>query len=338
MMAGNLFVDNTEEVVPRGIRKNFMDLKFGMFIHYGINTFYNTEISEGDLPAFNFDPPLVDTDQWCMTARNCGMKYMVYTAKSSDGFCSWPSRYSNYSVGNTPYKEDILSKLFNSAHKYGLKVGLSYSLWDKHMAISRPEEEAYREYIFRQLEELLTNYGSLVELWLDGFWFRQSSGWKGAQGFAAPPLDFLYAWRREGAFLWHWDYLYHHVKSLQPDCMVFNNSTRIFKGLPLLPVDGRNAEKGHDMENDQPVWEWLGKKSYLPLQIETTLSAKGKGKFLDGNWYYHQGDNSIVKRWQVNSWRRKAEKLDANLLLNVGPSPNGRLRPEDEKLLLRLKE
>jgi alpha-L-fucosidase len=326
------------EIQPDKHQQSFMDLKFGLFIHFGINTFYNTEISEGELPLFSFDPPEVDTDQWCLTAKNCGMKYIVYSAKAMDGFCSWPSRYSNYTVEFTPYKADILDRLVNSANKYGLKVGLSYSLWDKHVIEGRPSDQVYLEFILNQLEELLSNYGNLAEIWFDGFWIRQQNGWKGEDGFATDRQKFIHSWRREGAFRWQWDHLYRFVKSLQPACLVFNNSTRVFKGLPLHPVDGRNAEKGQNMENDQPVWDWLGEPVYLPLQIETTLSMKGKGKFLDGNWYYHQGDRSIAKRWQVNSWRRKAEKINANLLLNVGPTPGGRLRPEDEKLLLKIRK
>ena len=327
-----------EEVKPRSIHSAFMDLKFGMLVHFGINTFFNTETSDGKLPLHGFNPPEVDTDQWCLTARNCGMKYMVYSAKAIDGFCSWPSRFSDYNVSYTPYKDDILQKLVNSANKYGLRVGFTYSLWDNYIMQSDPEEKRYQEFILNQVEELLSDYGELIEIWFDSFWLRQSSGWKGEGGFASDQRHFIHSWRREGAFRWQWDRLYRLVKSIQPDCLVFNNSTRVFRGLPLHPVDGRNAEKGQDLEDDHAVWDWLGNKSFLPLQIETTLSVKGKGKFADGNWYYHQGDNSIAKRWQVNGWKRKAEKIKANLLLNVGPGPFGRLRPEDEKLLLKINE
>ncbi len=325
-----------EEVMPSSVQQAFMDLKFGMFIHYGINTFYNTESSDGALPLFNFDPSVVDTDQWCNIAKLAGMNYVVLTAKASDGFCLWPSRYSNYTIAHTPYKKDILEDLVDSANKVGLKVGISFSLWDEHVMIRELSDEVYVEFILNQLEELLTGYGPMIEIWFDSFWYKYAHGWKGENGFAAPGDEFLISWRMEGAYRWRWDYIYTHVKDLQPDCLVLNNSTRVFPGLPLLPVDVRNAEKGQDMEEDRKVWQWLGEDLYLPLQIETTLSQKGTGKFLDGYWYWHKGDNSIAKRWKANNWRRNAEKLKANLLLNVGPSVNGKLRPEDEKLLLRL--
>jgi len=326
--------DNTQ-VKPDEVQKAFLDLKFGMFIHYGINTFHNTEVSDGDLPLYNFDAEAVDTNQWCMTAKNAGMKYIVMTAKSMDGFCNWPSKYTNYSVGYTSFKKDILAELINSAEKYGLKVGFSYSLWDNRIFNDTLEDEVYNTFILNQVKELLTSYGPLLELWFDGFWRRQDFGWKAPNGYAVPADHFIHAWRMEGAFRWKWDYLYAFCKSLQPDCLVFNNPTRLFRGVPLLPVDGRAAEKGEDLSENKNIWKWLGKDVFLPLQIETTLSQKGRDAYGDGNWYWHSSDNSVAKKWKIRSWRKNAEKIGANLALNVGPMSNGKLRPEDEKVLLR---
>ena len=326
--------DNTE-VLPTEAQKQFLELKFGMFVHYGINTFNEVEISQGDLPLYSFNAETVDTDQWCMTAKNAGMKYIILTAKSVDGFCNWPSKYTNYSVQYTPFKTDLLSEFVNSAMKFGLKVGFSYSLWDYHIFNNMLKDEVYNEYILNQIEELLTEYGPLVELWFDGFWYRQDFGWKADNGFAVPSEKFIRTWRREGAFRWKWDYIYAFCKSLQSDCLIFNNPTRLFRGLPLLPVDGRAAEKGEDLEENNNIWNWLGKDIFIPLQIETTLSQKGKDPYTDGNWYWHQSDKSIAKKWKIRSWRKNAEKLGANLVLNVGPMSNGKLRPEDEKVLLR---
>lgn len=327
-----------QAIRPSKVQQEFLDLRFGMFVHYGINTFYDTEKSDGDLPLYNFDPPEVDTDEWCMTARNCGMKYILMAAKANDGFCNWPSDYSNYTVARTPYNKDILGKLVNSVEKYGLKIGFSYSLSDNYMKTSLKEDAAWEDFILSQVDELMTSYGSLIEIWFDGFWEKQDHGWKNEEGFAASQENFLAAWRMEGAYRWRWDYLYATLKSFQPHCLIFLNSTRAFHGLPLLPVDGRNAEKGVDIENNRTIWSWLGEKKYLPLQIETTLSQKGQGPFPDGNWYWHRSDNSVAKKWQINGWRNKAEKMNANLLLNVGPDPSGKLRSEDKKILLKIRE
>jgi len=326
------------EVGPDKVQKKFQELKFGMFVHFGLNTFYSNESSDGDLPLYNFNPEIIDTNQWCMTAKNAGMNYILINAKSSDGFCNWPSKYSNYTVDNTPFKTDILSELINSAEKYGLKTGFSYSLYDGHVFIDQMNEDIYNEYIVNQVTELLSEYGPLVEIWFDGFWHRQNHGWKAENGFAVPMPQFLNSWRNEGAYRWKWDYLYSIVKNLQPETMVFNNPTRLFRGLPLFPVDGRAAEKGEDLEVDQPIWNWLGEDVYLPLQIETTLSQKGKKPFYDGNWFWDHSDKSVAKKWKIRQWLKNAGKLNANLVLNVGPMANGKLRPEDEKVLLRFSE
>ena len=326
--------DNTE-VLPSEAQKKFLNLKFGMFVHFGINTFNDVEKSMGDLPLYSFNPESVDTDQWCMTAKNAGMKYIVLTAKSIDGFCNWPSKYTNYSVQYTTFKTDILSELVNSAVKYGLKVGFSYSLWDNHIFNDELNDEIYNEYILNQLEELLTEYGPLVELWFDGFWHRQDFGWKGEDGFAVPSEQFIRNWRREGAFRWKWDYIYNFCKSLQSDCLIFNNPTRLFRGLPLFPVDGRAAEKGEDLEKNNNIWNWLGNDVFLPLQSKSPFHRKEKDLILMEIGTWHRSDKSIAKKWKIRSWRKNAEKLGANLVLNVGPMSNGRLRPEDEKVLLK---
>ena len=164
--------DNVE-ILPSSAQKQFLDLKFGMFVHYGINTFHNLEVSQGDLPLQSFNTDSVDTDQWCMTARNSGMKYIIMTAKSVDGFCNWPSKYSNYTVQYTPFKTDILAELVNSASKYGLKVGFSYSLWDNHIFNKDLIDDVYNDYILNQVYELITEYGTLVEFWLDVLFHRK---------------------------------------------------------------------------------------------------------------------------------------------------------------------
>jgi alpha-L-fucosidase len=331
-------LNDTEEVQPTEAQKKFLDLRFGMFIHFGINTFYNTEISKGDLPLHNFDTKYIDTNQWCSIAKNAGMKYILITAKSVDGFCNWHSKYSKYSVANTRYKRDILAEVVDSAERNGLKIGFSYSLWDNHVFNNQLDENIYNEFILNQIQELLTTYGPLVELWFDGFWHRHDFGWKAESGFAVSQDKFIKSWRMEGAYRWGWDYIYAFCKSIQPDCLIFNNPTRFFRGLPLLPVDGRAAEKGEDLEQNQNVWSWLGNKVFLPLQIETTLSQRGEGAFIDGNWFWHNTDKSVAKKWKIKNWRKNAEKIGANLLLNVGPMSNGQIRPEDQKTLLKLRK
>jgi alpha-L-fucosidase len=337
------------QVLPDPLQKAWMDLKFGMFVHFGINTYYDAEWSDGTLDPSKFNPEKLDTDQWCKTAKAAGMKYIVLITKHHDGFCLWPTKYTDYSVKSTPYKKDIVAEVVNSANKYGLKVGLYYSLWDRHEKLHDQNEWLYVDFMKNQLNELLTGYGPVVELWFDGFWKKQQHGWtkkiddeagenieRGGEASLQRNLNFIQAWRNEGAYRWQMDHLYQYIKSLQPDCLVMNNSTTAYPGVPLHPVDIRSGEKYTEVKEDQKVWEWMGKPLYLPIQIETTMSVKGNKQFPSGNWFWHEWDNSVLPKEKILKYLEVAGKMKANLLLNVGPDPKGKLRPQDEATLSNL--
>jgi len=115
-----------------------------------------------------------------------------------------------------------------------------------------------------------------------------------------------------------------------------NISTASYPGVPLHPVDIRSGEKYTRPKPDHKVWPWLGQNIYLPLQIEATMSVKGDPQFPSGNWFWHESDHSAATREQVLQWRQAAAQMQANLLPNVGPMNTGRLRPEDEAVLLSL--
>jgi alpha-L-fucosidase len=340
------FAGNSDkDIIPSPTQEAFMKLKFGMFIHFGINTFNDKEWSYGDLPLSSFNPDSVSTDHWCRIAKKAGINYLIFTTKHVDGFCNWKTGYTDYCVSNTPYKKDIVAQLAASCKKYGLKLGLYYCLWDENQPTFKKDEHAYNEYVRNQITELLTNYGDIVCLWFDGFWKRQQSGWKRTKAKEGEDIskirfsdeeNFINAWRKEGAYRLEWDRLYLLIKSLQPDCIVFNNTTTAYKGVPLFPVDARPAEKGVNLKSDTTIWNWLGKQVYLPLEIETTLSQKGDKLFPSGNWFWHEWDHSVATIEQVIDWAKKAKRLNANLVINVGPMSNGKLRPEDGELLRQL--
>jgi alpha-L-fucosidase len=332
---------------PNAFQKAWMEMKFGMFVHFGINTYYDKEWSDGTLDPIRFNPTHLDTDQWCRVAKEAGMKYIVITTKHHDGFALWPSKYSNYTVAQSPFKGDVLALLANSAHKYGLKLGFYYSIWDEHDPRFKNDWWAYMDFMRNQIEELLTGYGEIVELWMDGFWKKQRNGWvgklediQGEAGFQeknmARDLAFIQAWRNEGAYWWQMDHLYQFVKSLQPGCLVMNNSTTAYPGVPLHPVDIRSGEKYTEVTNDRKVWKWLGEHKYMPLQIETTMSIKGNEKFPTGNWFWHDWDKSVRSVSDIKNILAVASGMEANLLLNVGITDKGKLREVDETNLLAL--
>ena len=329
-MAQNIILPpKNKAILPSSAQQAWMDLKFGMFIHFGINTYYNVEWSDGTLDPIKFNPGKPDTDQWCRTAKAAGMKYIVLISKHHDGFCLWPTKHTKYSVASTPWKGDLVAEVANSAQKYGLKLGLYYSLWDRHEKSHDTDDWAYIDFMKKQLEELLTNYGDVIELWFDGFWKKQATGWakknneiNGEAAFQAKNLQrdlaFIEAWRNEGAYRWQMDHVYQFIKSIQPKCLVMNNATTSYPGVPLHPVDIRSGEKyTSPNNNDKKVWNWLGEDIYLPMQIETTMSIKGNDRFKSGNWFWHEWDHSVaIKRnhkYISGSCRSHASQLAAKL-------------------------
>ncbi len=314
-------------------QRAWMDLGMGMMIHFSINTFYDLEWSDGTLDPAGFNPTHFEPDSWFSAARAAGMRFIVITTKHHDGFCIWPTRYTNYNCTQTPFNRDVLGEIIAAARRHGLQVGLYYSLWDRHEP-SHDDDAAYAAFMRDQLTELLTGYGPIVELWFDGMWAKMPANWHtlSADGLMA-------AWRSHGAPRWGWDALYAHIKSLQPDCTVINNATTHFPGIPLWPVDARPGEKSETQAVDRKVWTFDGHDVYLPMQMEYTLSVQGPtGVFSDGSWYWHAWDHSARDIGEVVSLRALAQRSASVLLLNVGPSREGLLRPEDEALLRRLGE
>lgn len=335
--SASLNLQENDYLPPNPAQRSWMDLGFGMFIHFGINTYYDVEWSDGTLSPTAFNPHELDTDQWCHTAQKAGMKYIVLVAKHHDGFCLWPSAYTDYSVKSSPFQGDVVAEVARSAKKYGLKLGLYYSLWDRHEPLHDTDEYAYVGFMKNQLTELLTNYDEVVELWFDGFWRKQNTGWSLPDGSHTPPGDFVNNWRKEGAYRWQIDHLYQFVKQIQPDCIVMNNATTRYPAVPLHPVDALCGEKATKVRDFQRVWNWLGQDRYYPMQIETTMSQQGRDQFTSGSWFWHDWDDSVATREQVVGWLEIAGKMEANLLLNCGPGPEGKLRPVDVEVLSNLR-
>jgi alpha-L-fucosidase len=307
-------------------QKKWMELKFGARFTFGINTFYNVESSDGSLDPSIITLEELDVDEWVDTAINAGMRYCIFTAKNHDGFCNWNTQYSYYNIMNTPFNRDILQILADTCAKNGLKLGLYYSLLDYYISYYNNDRRFVKQ-MYLQLEELMNNYGDIVEFWFDGFWEKQTSGWDLA------PTDFVQAWRNEGAFRLKMDYMYNSIKKWQPECIVVNHSTTDFVGIPLHPVDARVGVNISYVIVDKKFWSWLGKESYFPLEITMNLSGKDFGKFNPGNWYWHEEDETGPEKERIYRWLEIAERHDANLVLNCSVSPEGKLRAVDKLLL-----
>ncbi|MBR5497714.1 MAG: alpha-L-fucosidase [Clostridia bacterium] len=180
---------------PRQLAWN--EMKYYNFIHFGVNTFTNREWGDGTEDESIFNPTALDTDQWCRVLKDSGSKGIIFTAKHHDGFCLFDSAYTDHSVMKSPYGKDIVKELSESCKKYGLKLGLYLSPWDRHEKKYGTDE--YNDFFINQLTEICTKYGELFCLWFDGACGEGANGKKQ---------------------VYDWDRYYSVIRELQPNAVI----------------------------------------------------------------------------------------------------------------------
>lgn len=310
---------------PNRVQKLQMARKYGMFLHFGINTFNDTEWSDGTLPVSSYAPAAIDAEQWVRTARDAGMRQVILICKHHDGFCLWPSAYTDYSVANSPNPTDVVKAVSEACRKYGIGFGVYYSLWDRHEKCY-PDDEAYLAYMKNQLTELLGGaYGSVVELWLDGAWDKKSDRW------GVPEL-------------------YDLVKRLQPDCAFAVNNTlgdpesldppgptflpeQCVGGetIRYFPTDFRLRDPFFPRpgaDGDPKLYTWEGKPYYLPF--EATICVRNMS-----NWFWDPGytsDPTVTPAFIAEKYRQMEQQGNI-LIVNCAPNPRGRLEEYDRQTI-----
>jgi alpha-L-fucosidase len=201
-------------VIPTPEQVAYQEMEFLGFVHFSMNTFTDREWGFGDEPAELFDPTELDTDQWARVAAAVGMGELILTAKHHDGFTLWPSAFSHHSVAEGPWRGgrgDVVAELVESARRHNLEVGLYLSPWDRN----HPEygREDYLEAYRGQLTELLTRYGRINEIWVDG-----ANGGTGYYGGANEER------RIDRRTYYRWPETVSVVKALQPHTLIFSDA------------------------------------------------------------------------------------------------------------------
>lgn len=188
--------------VPNERQLTILNMGYYNFIHFGINTFTHKEWGSGHEPLSNFKLKSLDTDKWVQDLIATGSKGVILTAKHHDGFCLFPSKYTEYCIKNTPFmdgKGDVVGSLATSCKKYNFKFGFYLSPWDRHEETYGTE--AYNDYFCNQLEELCTNYGEIFCVWFDGACGEGANGKKQR---------------------YDWDRYYDVIHKYQPNCIISN--------------------------------------------------------------------------------------------------------------------
>ncbi|HEY9261842.1 alpha-L-fucosidase [Chitinophaga sp.] len=177
------------------LQSDFVDLRFGVMMHFNMGTFTDEEWANPDHDPQLFNPAKLDCNQWADACKAAGMTYGILTTKHHDGFCLWDSKYTDYDVASSPLKRDVVAEYVKAFRSRGLKPCLYFSVWDRHNGVENggPKEEAF---VLNQLTELLTNYGEIPLIIFDGW------NWK------------------MGHRLISYQRVYEHIKKLQPNCLV----------------------------------------------------------------------------------------------------------------------
>ncbi len=300
----------TPEIIKA--RQEFQDNKFGIFIHWGIYSMfgqgewymnYDVNWKEYEKAASGFYPARFDARQWVSAIKAAGAKYICFTSRHHDGFSMYDTAYSDFNIVDaTPFARDVIRELADECHKQGIKLHLYYSHadWrrpdyplgrtghDTGREIGLENWDSYYQFMNNQLTELLTNYGEIGAIWFDGVWDHDIH----------PDFD------------WQLDEQYSMIHKLQPSCLIGNNHH----------VDVNPGEDIQIFERDKPGENYAGYSdqeiSALPLETCQTMN---------GSWGYRVKDQDYKSEKELIHYLVTTAGRNANLLLNVGPQPNGEI-------------
>jgi len=289
--------------------------ELGLFTHFGMNTFTDREWGDGHEEPRQFNPARFDPRQWARAAKAGGFKYVILTAKHHDGFCLWPSKYTEHSVKNITWRNghgDVVHEFVNAMRAEGLRPGLYLSPWDRHER-SYGDSARYNQYYVAQLTELLTQYGPITELFFDG------ANGEGPNG------------KKQ---IYDWPLVHLTVRKLQPDALMFSDAgpdirwignERGIAGDPnwctvnsaLVPYAGFDAPQ---------VGDWLQHG-----QADGTTWRPGEADVsIRPGWFHHEAENAKVRSTEnLLELYFASVGRNANLLLNVPPTREGLFHEAD---------
>lgn len=311
LMGGSTFALITQQpgTSPNAYQQVQIDLKYGMFCHFGINTFCDQEWTDGTVPPSTFAPTDFDPDQWARTAYSAGMNYLICITKHHEGFSMWNSAYTTYDVASSSYPTDVVGAVSSACAANNIKFAIYYSLWDRHEpSYTSNFNPGYINYMKNQLTELLTNYGAVSEIWFDGSWDKPAADWK-------------------------LDELYDLIKTKQPGCQMGVNWTcghsyEWYNGKPMtyFPSDFRLADPELPPASDPKLYTYGGQTYYLPFEATQCINRY---------WFYHTGDESATPMSvaSIQSAYNLCTSQSDNYVLNAAPDRSGHLMQVDKNRL-----
>ena len=330
------------KAVPSKRQLVYENMEFFCFIHFTVNTFTGSEWGDGKEPESIFNPTQLDARQWAKTAADAGMKGLILTCKHHDGFCLWPSKYTEHSVKNSPYKDgkgDIVRETAKACKEFGLKFGVYLSPWDRNNR-SYGKGVEYDDYYVNQLTELLTEYGEIYTIWLDG-----------ACGEGANGKVQKYDWER----------YYKVMRELQPDAVISISGPDVrwcgneagevreseWSVVAKDMTDPRiTAELSQQKDNEEfrnrPLDETqsdLGSRERLVNEKELVWYPAETDVSIRPGWFYHEEEDNKVRSFEnLKDIYLKSVGGNTTLLLNIPPMKNGKIHEKDIDTLKKLGE
>ena len=301
--------------VPSAKQLAWSELEYYGFIHFNMNTFTNVEWGEGKESPSSFNPTALDCNQWARIAKKAGMKGLILTAKHHDGFALYPSKYTSHSVAKSPWKNgkgDVVKELSEACKKYGLKLGIYLSPWDRfHPAYGTDD---YNQVYAKMQEELLTNYGPIFEFWYDG-----------ANGEGPNGKKQVYDWN-----------LFHSmVNKYQPNAVQFSDAG------PDIRWVGN--ERGYAYDT---MWSPILRDKIYPgcPDFDNYRNGQANGTHwvspevdvsIRPGWYYHpEQDNKVKTPDSLLKIYAASVGRNANLLLNIPVDTRGLIHENDSASLM----
>lgn len=326
------------QVKPSERQIALQEMEFYAFVHFGMNTFVGNEWGSGEDDPSLFNPTEFDANQWVEACKSAGMRGLILTCKHHDGFCLWPSEYTEYSVKNSPWKNgagDVVKEVAEACRKGGIKFGVYLSPWDRHEP-TYGDSPRYNTYFNNQLRELLTNYGEIFSVWFDGACGEGPNG------------------KRQ---IYDWESYYATIRKLQPNAVISvcgpdirwcGNEAGYCRESEwsVVPAALRETEKIAEKSQQEDSREFarrynaedqdLGSREVIQQANELVWYPAEVNTSIRPGWFYHKSEDDQVK--SLNELLRVyygSVGGNATFLLNLPPDTRGLIHENDCK---RLKE
>ena len=299
--------------LPSKKQLEFLDWEFGVFFHFGIRSFFpgHKDWDGKEMPMEAFNPTELDCENWLKTAKAGGATYAILTCKHHDGFALWPTKYSEYSVAGSRWKDgrgDVVREFVDACRKVGLKVGLYYSpaQWGKY-AISFKNAEEYDGYFINQIRELLTGYGKIDYLWFDGC---------GSEGHEYDKARIVKA-----------------INEYQPDILTFcdpewNPGVRwIGNEDGYASLNNPLVVSSTDFSELSTEEQKLSSAMFLPAECDCKIRK---------TWFYDDNEETLKSVDELFGMYEMSVGHGSNFLLNIGPDNRGLLPEADAERFLAL--